>query len=167
MRRQAGFTLVELIIVIAMIIVVTAITIPGIISWLPNYRLRSAAQDLLSNIQKAKLEAVKRNIVTSVSLNNTGYTVFVDTGPDFVYNSGDPVVVAVKWSSYPEVSVVDNTFDNSSGQNCIGFRSNGIPVDKGGGIANGRLGLRVPSGRVANVVVSQAGSVSINTILPP
>ena len=165
MHKQAGFSLVELIVVIGLITFVTAISIPAIVGWLPNYRLRAAAQDMLSNFQRAKLEAVKRNINTAVSYTSTGYTVFVDAVPDFSFDGGEAVVMTVNWSEYPGVSA-SSDFDTFNMQKCIAFRPNGIPVDVGGGIANGTLSLTVPNGRIANVVVSQAGSVRIDTVIP-
>ena len=60
-HRQAGFTVLELIVVIVVISILAAIAVPNIIDWLPNYRLKSAARDLVSNMQKARMEAVSGN----------------------------------------------------------------------------------------------------------
>ena len=166
MRKQSGFTLVELLIVIGMIIFILLITIPGIMGWLPNYRLRSAAQDLMSNFQKAKLEAVKRNINAAITFSPTGYTVFVDVDNNYIHDTAaEDTVTTVQWSRYPDVSVVSNNVDNSSGKPCIAFRPNGMPAVNTG-LANGTVALTIPNGRIANVNVSQAGSITINTIIP-
>ena len=71
-----GFTLMELLIVIAVILILSAVAIPAYFNWLPRYRLNSAADDLLSVLQQAKLRAIKENA-----------NVVVDFDPD---NSGDP-----------------------------------------------------------------------------
>lgn len=164
MRKQTGFTIVELLIVIAVIAAVALIAIPNIIGMMPDYRLRSAAHDLFSNFQKAKLEAVKRNVDTAICFSASGYTVFVDTDGDFVADAGEPVVVAVNWTEYKDVSVTlaNVTFDNSSGQPCIAFRPDGIPEDNGGGVANGSAPLDNTNGKTTSVVISQAGSIRIN-----
>jgi len=60
-ENESGFTLIELIIIIAIIGVTAAVAIPGYISMLPDWRLKGAARDLYSNMQKARVEAVKRN----------------------------------------------------------------------------------------------------------
>jgi len=88
---QAGFTLVELMIVIVVIAILSAIAVPNIISWLPNYRLKSAARDLFSNMQKARMQAVKenKNIVTRFDASiNPGFYYF-DTDNNNAYTAGE------------------------------------------------------------------------------
>lgn len=66
MKNSKGFTLIEVIIVMAMIGIMAAIAVPTINSWLPNYRLKSAARDVYSTMQKARMLAVKANKDTAV-----------------------------------------------------------------------------------------------------
>jgi Tfp pilus assembly protein FimT len=152
----------DLLITIAIIGVVTAMAIPNFMSYLPNYRLKSATQDLFSNFQKAKLAAVKRNTNTAVTFPGSGYVVFVDADRDFVKDSGEEVVAQVAWAEYQDLSAGANTFDNSSGQPCIAFRSNGLPVVNSGGLASGAATLNNTNGKSLIVQVSQAGSIQIN-----
>ena len=58
---SSGFSLPEVITVMAIIGILSAISIPSIMSWLPNMRLKSAARDLYANMQKAKMGALKDN----------------------------------------------------------------------------------------------------------
>jgi len=57
--NNSGFTLAELLTVIGIITIVSAVSIPSIISWIPNYRLKSAALDLFSNFQAARVRAMQ------------------------------------------------------------------------------------------------------------
>jgi len=85
--------MVELIIVIAVISILAGIATPGIISWLPNYRLKSASRDLYSNMQKAKMLAVKTNKEHAIFFNtvNNSYQILADPGPDGVWRTADDV----------------------------------------------------------------------------
>ncbi len=62
-----GFTLVELIIVISVIGILVAFAVPNFLDWLPNMRLKAAARDLYSNMQKAKIAAIKSNTTVTFS----------------------------------------------------------------------------------------------------
>jgi prepilin-type N-terminal cleavage/methylation domain-containing protein len=73
MRRQSGFTLMELMIIIAIIGVLIGIAVPNFLGWLPKYRLRSAADELFTNLNLAKMAAVRRGEECTVSFTAQGY----------------------------------------------------------------------------------------------
>ncbi|MBU1568910.1 MAG: prepilin-type N-terminal cleavage/methylation domain-containing protein, partial [Proteobacteria bacterium] len=60
MRNKKGFSLFELMIVIGIIAILSAITVPNLIGWYHNQGLRSAVVELQSNLQLAKMFAVKQ-----------------------------------------------------------------------------------------------------------
>ena len=86
----SGFSLVELMVVIAVISIMAAIASPSLIGWLPNARFRDASRNMLFDIQLAKLTAIKdnANVVATFLANGTGYTICVDDG------GGGPPAVA-------------------------------------------------------------------------
>jgi len=77
MQKRSGFTLIQLTIVIALLAILTAVSVPNFLSWLPKYRLKSAARDLYSNLQLAKMTAIRANKDCSVNYhkNPDRYTV--------------------------------------------------------------------------------------------
>jgi prepilin-type N-terminal cleavage/methylation domain-containing protein len=61
MNSDKGLTLVELIIVMAIIAVLAATGIPQFVRYLPKMRLKSASRDLISNMQFARMKAIRDN----------------------------------------------------------------------------------------------------------
>ena len=72
--NRMGFTMIETIIVLVIIIIIVGISIPTFTIFIPNYRLKSAAQDLYGHMQTAKIEAIKKNGVTKMTFNTTNGT---------------------------------------------------------------------------------------------
>lgn len=60
-RRQKGFSLVELMVVVAIIAVMALASTPNIVTGLPKYRVKNAARDLASKMRKARSIAVKKH----------------------------------------------------------------------------------------------------------
>ena len=54
-------------IAVAVVALVSAIAIPNLYGWLPDYRLKNAARDLLGEVQHAKLSAIKDNANVSIN----------------------------------------------------------------------------------------------------
>ena len=84
MKQESGFTLVELMIAIGVTAIVMAFAVPGVLGWMPDYHLKGAANDLFSNLQWAKLNAVKENKDWAVVFDtaNGRYYICSDGGAD-------------------------------------------------------------------------------------
>ena len=61
--------MLELMIVIGIIAILSAITVPNLIGWYQHQGLRSAVVELQGNLQLAKMSAVKQNQDCSVNIN--------------------------------------------------------------------------------------------------
>ena len=87
-KKTAGFTLMELMIVIAIIGIVSAITIPNISN--SKHRVKKVARELMGSMQKTRMLAVKTNsecaIVFDANLAdgtpNPRYLICTDQGAD-------------------------------------------------------------------------------------
>lgn len=69
MRKNKGFTLVELVVTVAIVGLLITLSMPKIKEWLHGYRLKGAARDLYGNLQLAKMTAVKENQDCTVTFN--------------------------------------------------------------------------------------------------
>jgi type IV fimbrial biogenesis protein FimT len=72
MERGKGFTLVELLITIVVISVLLATGVPAFLDFIKNNRLTAQTNELVSAIQLARSEAVKRGTNTIVCASSNG-----------------------------------------------------------------------------------------------
>ena len=72
MEREKGFTLVELLITIVVISVLLATGVPAFLDFIKNNRLTAQTNELVSAIQLARSEAVKRGTNTIVCASSNG-----------------------------------------------------------------------------------------------
>ncbi|MCI5137262.1 MAG: prepilin-type N-terminal cleavage/methylation domain-containing protein [Candidatus Electrothrix sp. AR1] len=72
--NSAGFTFAELMVVIAVIGVLSAVGIPSFLRGMPERRLKNAARNLYADLQKARLLAVKENRLVVVWFNSNDDT---------------------------------------------------------------------------------------------
>jgi prepilin-type N-terminal cleavage/methylation domain-containing protein len=61
MRKQTGYTLIELITVMALFSLLCTIAIPSLFEWLPKHRVGRAARDVKSTLEFARAHAIKTN----------------------------------------------------------------------------------------------------------
>lgn len=69
-KNQRGFTLVELLVVVAIILIVSAVVVPNSISAVRNLRLNGAVGDYANLLQQARLRAVRDNRTYQVHVGN-------------------------------------------------------------------------------------------------
>ena len=65
-RNNAGFTIGELMIAIAIIAVLSAIAVPNMIGWRERAKLRGASENLRGDLQWAKIRAIRDHDDVSV-----------------------------------------------------------------------------------------------------
>lgn len=71
-NRRAGFTLVEMMVVVVIVSILAAYAVPSFMSMISEQRVRSAASDILGELVSARGEAIKQQ--RRVSMVRTGVT---------------------------------------------------------------------------------------------
>ena len=82
-NRISGFTLIELMVTIAVLAILVAIALPNYRAFVLNSRMTAQANNFLASLNLARSEAVKRNAPISVNAKTGGWAngwVIVDAG---------------------------------------------------------------------------------------
>ena len=61
MRKDTGFSLLELMTVMAIVAILSAIAVPSLFQWLPKHRVGNAAREVKSTLEFARSRAISRN----------------------------------------------------------------------------------------------------------
>lgn len=150
-RADPGFTLIELIIVMVILLIIAAIAIPNIQQIVSNYRLDSSGHSVASLVQQARLQAVNSNQPAYAQYNNAGnpVLVYVNNNPGAAYVTGQPDVALNSGFKFQNAAglpddgqlkeylgITGSASDpNLQVGSVLGFNSRGIPCIMTGGAA--------------------------------
>ncbi len=85
-KNISGFSLIELIITIAVLSIVASFAVPSFYGWRSKAKLRSAVSMIRGDLEMARSRAMRENNFVAVLFNTTNYLVFIDDGA----GGGDP-----------------------------------------------------------------------------
>lgn len=141
--RDCGFTILEILVVLAIFGLMVAIAIPTWIILLPTYALNSAARQIQSELNKIKMQAIAENVTFRLAFSDTNdnYTVERVAGATTTQQGTKPL---------PEQIDVRNSIT-------LGFTSRGTATPGTGGT----IKLCNSKGVGANVVLSSTGRVRV------
>jgi type IV fimbrial biogenesis protein FimT len=80
MRSKSGFTLIEILIVVAILAILASIALPNMLPPSIRAKAQGAVSNLRGDLQTAKMMAIRENAFVVVNILATGYEVFVDNG---------------------------------------------------------------------------------------
>ena len=156
--RSSGFSLVELMITIAVLAVIIAISAPSFTGLFNGNRLTSAANELVASLQMAKSEALRRNAEIIVCRSEDGincagagqWDAWITVDPD------DEVLRQDRVKAPVELTADVHT---------ISFRGNGVAREVGGGLLDAEFIACIPTTRPAAnqrlITVNLSGRASV------
>jgi type IV fimbrial biogenesis protein FimT len=115
---RRGFTTLELLAVISILLIMAAIALPNLSGWARNQRLKGVARDLMSHFQFARLEAIKSS--TTVVL-----TFYPDLGlikGNYIVSKDGVTLIDVRMPAGVTLDSTTFTADQA------GYNSRGFPV---------------------------------------
>ena len=144
-----GFTLGEMLAVVSIITIVTAIGVPSFLAFQPGFRLNGGAREILSKLMWARSEAVEKNSTYVVTFpDNHSLQIFNDTNLNGSWDTGEWTQTIDIQTEYSDV-----TF-SASGSN---------PTFNGRGTASGSTTITITnSSGTKTVTVSPTGNVKIS-----
>ena len=81
-----GITLIELIVVMAIIAIGAMLVVPNIGGWMPTYRLKEATRDIISAMRVAQIKSVSNNSWCRVTFEPGKRRYFLETSQDLGAN---------------------------------------------------------------------------------
>ncbi len=175
--QQAGFTLIEFMIVMLIMAVFVTVGVPSFQNTIRENRLATHANELVSTFHFARSEAIKRRlpvaicrtvngfacVTTGTAAWEKGWLVFVDDNGNGTFNSGTETLLrSVSGKDTSTLRANDSVLDD-----VISFRNNGLLSNTGGSFnlcdaktADTGTGRNIAI-NVTGQVVTKIGSASV------
>jgi prepilin-type N-terminal cleavage/methylation domain-containing protein len=142
-----GFSVIELAVVVSIVAALAVLSAPVMSGYSPSYNSKKAARQIVSQMQLARIHAIKNRVNTVVVFypesfipaeQANSFLIYVDTDSDWIQDSGEHVIVQRIYMP-PKVQLISATFtSNGSGEatqtfSC-GFDSQGLAARKSGSV---------------------------------
>jgi len=143
LSTQRGFSMVELSLVLGIMLVLSAIGLPKLVTSMSVYKLNTASTSLQNLIEVARFNAVRRNSTISLrqGLVNGQAAFYVDVPNSGAYVNTDPVyvvptIVQIAPAAAPAAATTGLANTRALGAGCISFNSRGVAdyTTCGGGV---------------------------------
>lgn len=144
--RQAGFTLIEVMIVGVIIGIAATLAIPNFTQWYVQTQLRQATAEIASQLTLARMTGMNRNRGVDVTVMNAGGIVSLSSAP----SSGGPVINSATFPAHVK-SVVGSPVT-------VSFSSMGVRTSGGTGVQT--IGVCDTYGRQYSVTIIASGKVN-------
>ena len=172
-----GFSVIELLVVVGLIVILAVISAPVMSGYNPSYNSKKAAREIVSQMQLARIHAIKNRVTTVVVFYPDSFTpadqansflIFEDADNDWIQDSGESVIVQRTYMPR-NVNLISATFtSNGSGDAtetfCCGFDSQGLAARKTNSIVyvTGDVQLKNSKDQTRTISINPFGKTKIS-----
>ncbi len=157
LKAVKGFTIIELVVTMAVVAILAALAMPSFTSTFNNNRLTSNANELLSTLQSARMEAVRRNSRVIFCRNddpdagnacNTGagawlgWMTFVDLNRNGDFDAGEVLLYS---GTFTAPSQLQSSPAISGGNQRLRFSPDGLAYSDAGLLLNAQFAFCIPT----------------------
>ena len=151
MMKQSGFTLIEMMVVLAIAVILTTSAVPSFQTFIQNNRLSTASHQFITSLNLARSEAVKRGKrVTVCKISNStacttsngweqGWIIFVDEDGNGARDAGTDELLRVQVA----LAGIDSIDGQTHVANLISYADSGFPQLVTGGSLSPQLSTLV------------------------
>ena len=160
--NNKGFTLTELTVTLALLGIMSAISIPSYFSWLPRHRLQTSVRHIYDDMNMARSMAVKNNTaaVAIFDISSDTYTVFLDTSSPLNWTPDAGEIIVTNGTLENGVDIYGST----DSTNKYGFNTRGLRISENSppvAFPDYQVYLTNSSGLLMGVHVTIAGGLKI------
>lgn len=160
MLKSKGFTLIELMITITILVILSSIAVPSFQALTQNSRATALANELIAAFNLARSEAVKRGTQVSVCSADWESGWRVELGSNC--NAANDDIFRV-WESTQPGSVI-----NANGNNFVGFEPTGARINPGNNEVVFQVHVENCTGQRARTLrVSFSGRIGVERVACP
>ena len=174
--KDRGFTTVELLVTLGLMAAVAAISIPLMNSLSPSYNSKYVARNIVSQMQLARVHAVKNRVTTVVAFypkdflpsdQANSYLIYEDDNDNWIRDAGENLLVSRTYMP-AKVNLQSATFTaNGSGDSTettsCGFDSQGIAARTGAVYVTGDIVLKNDNNPMRTISFNASGKTKIST----
>ena len=175
--KNRGFTTVELIVTVGVMVTLTAISVPIFKNFSPSYNSKLIVRDIVSQMQLARVHAVKSRVTTVVAFypktflpanQANSYLIYEDDNDNWIQDAGEKLLVPRTYMP-KQVNLQSATFTaNGSGDptetTSCGFDSHGTAARTGAVYVTGDVVLQNQNNQTKNINLNASGKTKISTL---
>lgn len=160
--KRAGFTLIELIVTIAIGTLLMVVAVPSFVQFQRNAQLSDAVSSFISAANTARANAMKQGLNTYLIPNtgtswSSGWLVYADANWNQVYNEGTDEVLLRHEAIHADVTITAPGASSLTSGYLL-FNGSGYPRLKAGGFSQATMVMNNTS-RSSSIIVDPAGRV--------